>query len=275
VINFTGRELTNTGIKYINGISTPIFEKTSYLFLLDQAAKTIKQTGFAIVVEGNMDAIRMHSIGITNTVAIMGTYLTQEHMETLTKFTNKIILLFDNDKAGMKAIEQSYKSLLPDLFVLVAQVEAKEEAKDPDEYILKYGENHAMDLIEHAQPIELFLIKAYAENYVLTNPVGKDLFINAVKDILLKALQHSKMGTYSDCMTLINQLTGIKEDTLYQLNKEPNKILAILTQEEMKLFDYYFKSSETQSDIQVPAFEYLPAAMQIKLLNHLENTFKQ
>lgn len=275
VVSFTGREITNTGFKYINGASTPIFEKTSYLYLLDQASKPIKQTGFVIVVEGNMDAIRMHTAGITNTVAIMGTYLTEEHMATLGKITNRIILLFDNDKAGIKAIEQSYKNTLPDLFLLVAQVEAQEEAKDPDEYILKYGDNHATDLIEHAQPIELFLINSYAHNYDLSHPVGKDLFLKAVKEILRQTSDHSKMGTYSNCVKRISELTGIKEETLYRINEETQNSVLTLMQEERELFDYYFRYCENPPNIQAPSFEQLPATLQIKLLNYLENSLKQ
>ncbi|HPY99517.1 MAG TPA: DNA primase, partial [bacterium] len=97
---------TVTGGKYINSPQTEVYDKSRVLFALDKAKKAIKERGFAIVVEGQMDAIACHQHGFTNTVASSGTALTREQLKLLKRFSNNLVLSFDMDSAGQLAADR-------------------------------------------------------------------------------------------------------------------------------------------------------------------------
>ena len=138
VVGFTGRIYEDTNqAKYINSKESNIFKKGQILFNYHRAKQEIKRKKEVILVEGNMDAIRMFAIGIKNVVALMGTSLTEEQVAIIKSLRAKIILMFDNDSAGEIATYQN-GTILEEANLIPYIVRLSGE-KDPDEYIIKNG----------------------------------------------------------------------------------------------------------------------------------------
>lgn len=138
VVGFTGRIYEDTNqAKYINSKESNIFKKGQILFNYHRAKQEIKRKKEVILVEGNMDAIRMYTSGIKNVIALMGTSLTNEQVEIIKGLRAKIILMFDNDSAGEIATYQN-GTILEEANLTPSIVRLSRE-KDPDEYIIKNG----------------------------------------------------------------------------------------------------------------------------------------
>lgn len=137
VIAFGGRTLNNTGAKYINSPTTPLFDKSNTLYGLEQARHEIVATGTAVIVEGYTDVIMAHQYGCTNVVATLGTSLTSGHGRILRRYAEQVILVFDSDTAGMEAANRGLEVCLSQhLDIKLAFVP---EGKDPCEYLLTAG----------------------------------------------------------------------------------------------------------------------------------------
>jgi DNA primase len=136
-IAFGGRVMDNSLPKYINIPETPIFKKSQTLFGINIAKDYISKTGFAIIVEGYIDTITCHQYGFKNTIAPLGTALTQQHLNKLKLFTEKIILTFDSDKAGILAAKRSLKIAANSNFR--ARILLLPEGEDPDSFLRRRG----------------------------------------------------------------------------------------------------------------------------------------
>lgn len=137
VIGFGGRTLNDTGAKYINSPTTPLFDKSNTLYGLEQARHEIVATGTAVIVEGYTDVIMAHQYGCTNVVAALGTSLTSGHGRMLRRYAEQVILVFDSDTAGMEAANRGLEVCLSQhLDIKLAFVP---EGKDPCEYLLVAG----------------------------------------------------------------------------------------------------------------------------------------
>ena len=138
VVGFTGRIYENNEqAKYINSKESTIFKKGQILFNYHRAKQEIKRKKEVILVEGNMDAIRMYASGIKNVIALMGTSLTKDQVAIIKGLHANIILMFDNDSAGEIATYQN-GSILEEAGLSFQVVRLSGE-KDPDEYIIKNG----------------------------------------------------------------------------------------------------------------------------------------
>ena len=138
VVGFTGRIYENTDqAKYINSKESAIFKKGQILFNYHRAKQEIKRKKEIILVEGNMDAIRMYASGIKNVVALMGTSLTKDQVAIIKGLRAHVILMFDNDSAGEVATYQN--GLILEEAGLNFQIVRLSGEKDPDEYIIKNG----------------------------------------------------------------------------------------------------------------------------------------
>src|SRR5690606_5820109 len=138
VIAFGGRTLGNDPAKYKNSRETALFDKSATLFGWHRAREAIREKGFAIVVEGYMDALQLWNFGFTQTVACLGTALTLEHLKQLSQITERVYLLFDGDFAGHNASLRTVQHALevPKPQIKVVALPAKE---DPDSYLRKAG----------------------------------------------------------------------------------------------------------------------------------------
>ena len=182
VVAFGGRKLeeNETLAKYINSNENLIYSKKKHLFALNLA----KQTGEKkiILVEGYMDAISLHQRGIKNVVASLGTALTEEQGRLLRKYSEQVIFSYDSDGAGQEAIKRGLEVL--EAQGCDARVIQMEGAKDPDEFIIKYGTGRFNMLIDNAISLTEFKIKVLKQNYNLDNPSDKVKFLRAVTKLL-------------------------------------------------------------------------------------------
>jgi len=180
VVGFTGRIFNNEdSAKYINTKETSIYKKGNILFNYYNAKNYIKTEKCAILVEGNMDAIRMYSSGIKNVLALMGTALTKEQVDIIKKLRVPIILMLDNDSAGELATNNVGDELTRNN--IEVKVVRLDEAKDPDEYIIKFGVNAFIDTIKHSLNYFDYKLNYLKENKNLNNT---DELISYVKSVL-------------------------------------------------------------------------------------------
>ncbi len=182
VIAFGGRVLDDSKPKYINSPENIVYSKGRHLFGLNVAKKG--DTKKLLIVEGYMDVISLHQRGITNVVASLGTALTQQQGWLLRKNSEQIILSFDSDEAGqtakMRAID-IMQNMGCDIRIL-----QMEGAKDPDEYIIKYGNIRFQNLVEKALSVIEFKVKLLKKDLDLNNTSDKIKFLNQIAKLISK-----------------------------------------------------------------------------------------
>jgi DNA primase len=140
VIGFTARILETgekAGPKYINSPETPLYTKGQVLFNLDKARSAIRQTGFALLVEGQMDCISVFLRGIQNVIATSGTAFTEQQVAVLRRHTSQVVVNFDPDAAGANAAEKSIALLTEEGFTI--KIVTLDDGLDPDRYIRERG----------------------------------------------------------------------------------------------------------------------------------------
>lgn len=157
VIAFGGRVMDDSKPKYLNSADTPVFKKSRNLFSLN-LAKTQVQDRKLILAEGYMDVISIYQAGFHNVIATLGTALTEEQARLISQYAEQVIISYDSDVAGQRASERAI-TLLSQAGV-VTRVLAMSGAKDPDEYIKKFGPTRFKLLLEGANnPVEFELLK--------------------------------------------------------------------------------------------------------------------
>lgn len=180
VVGFTARIFNGEKTaKYLNSKESEVFKKGKILFNLHRAKEFIKEKHEVIIVEGNMDAIRMYSVGFKNTIALMGTSLTKDQISLLKKLKSKIVLMFDNDSAGEQATINNGQTLLNDGFDV--SVVRLTDYKDPDDYIKYYGYDKMLNAINGKVSFIDFKMFYLKKNKNLNNT---DELIKYVKEVL-------------------------------------------------------------------------------------------
>ena len=185
VIGFSGRIYDNSDLnKYQNTKETPIFKKRENLFNYHRAKEEIRKSKYVIVMEGFMAVIRAHTIGVRNAIATMGTALSNEQAALIKKLSNTIYLCYDGDDAGAKATLTSgdeFTKMGCNVFVIPLS-----DKLDPDDYIIKYGEEAFKNLIENAVSYSEYKIKAIKKSYNLSNVDDKTVYVNKVLNEIAK-----------------------------------------------------------------------------------------
>jgi DNA primase len=225
VIGFTGRDFSGSkdAPKYFNTQETALFKKSKTLFGLPFAKQLAKATGSMFLVEGNADVIKMHQLGIHNTVCSGGTALTPDQVEIHKKYVSCVIIIGDSDKAGQNAVARSAEMLLrAGLFVSIISLpvpEAKEKKNDPDSFFTsqdmfkEFEASHKTDYIIH-----------YCKNNV-----PKNLDAHAQSNLvtflseLISFLPASSHNTYLDELAKVRKPKKIWEDGLKKFKEEPEK----------------------------------------------------
>ena len=179
VIAFGGRRINNEDksvAKYINSSDTPVYKKSSVLYALNYA-KNSKYKGI-ILAEGYMDVIALHQAGFDNAVAACGTAFTQEQARLLSRYTDEIIVTLDADEAGQKATNRTIEILKSTgMNIRVLRVDG---AKDPDEFIKKFGAGRFQALLDGANNDIEYKISAAKAKFDITTDDGK---LSALKQI--------------------------------------------------------------------------------------------
>lgn len=209
VVGYTGRIFNNeTSAKYINTKETIIYKKGNLLFNYYNAKNYIREEKQVILVEGNMDAIRMYSSGIRNVIALMGTAITKEQIEIIKKLRVPIILMLDNDAAGNLATLNIGEELTKNN--IECKVVRLNGAKDPDEYIIKFGVEPLKDTIKHSLNFFDYKLQSLKENKNLDNAEELTKYIKEV----LKMLETSDNLTKEITIKKISEEYNIDYDVL-------------------------------------------------------------
>ena len=226
VIAFGGRVLGDAKrYKYLNSPENIVYSKGKHLFGLNVAKKY--DTKKILIVEGYMDAISLHQRGITNVVASLGTALTTNQGWLLRKNAEQVILGFDSDEAGQTAILRAME-VMQNMGCDIRALQIN-GAKDPDEYIIKYGSARFQKLMDEAISLVEFKVKILKQNLNLENTTDKIKFLNETSKILAKIDNDVEKEIYIE---KISKGYNISKEALFgQVNKiqyknvSTNKIL--------------------------------------------------
>ena len=221
-VGFSGRIYDNSKLsKYMNTKETPIFKKGTCLYHYNASKEYVRLEKSVIVMEGFMDVIRASTIGIKNTVALMGTALTEDQISLLKKLSLNILMCLDGDDPGQDAILHNGELL--EKAGLNVKVICLKDVEDPDSYILKYGEEKFKSLINNAINYSDFRIERLKNNVnfesdqELSNYVNRVLKeISKIKDeirceIMLKKLANETNLSYNTLEKKFNEYKSLDE----------------------------------------------------------------
>lgn len=221
------------GPKYLNSPSTPLFDKSRTLYLVDRAKSAMRKSGQAVLVEGYTDALMAHQAGFANVVASLGTALTPGQVALLTRYAKRIALAYDVDPAGQSAGTFG----VTELNALISEVQAGDgsvgltdvgvvrlpEGKDPDEVIRETPEvwRTATDAPD---PILTYLIDYHASRVDVTKPEGRKRLVDGVMPTLRKVADPVVRDSY---VQILARRSGLEERTLLEvLHAKPSPLAA-------------------------------------------------
>lgn len=245
VVGFSGRIYKDTSQnKYLNTKETEIFKKGEMLYHYHVAREECREKKSVIVMEGFMDVIRASSIGIKNTVALMGTALTKEQIALIKRLSTNIILCLDGDGPGQHATQSIGDTLLEQ--GLEIKVVRLPDSDDPDSFILKNGKERFEGLVEAAQNFSDYKMEKLKENVNFQSDEEKANYINSVidetarlddpirREVVLKRLAKEFDISYNTLEMRINNL----------IKKEPDKEKIVIPERKSTKKDKYTKAYE-------------------------------
>ena len=213
VIGFSGRvmDAEAKAAKYVNSPETPLFHKNRVLFAFDKARKPIVEARRAIVVEGQIDAIRCHQAGLRNVVASQGTALTENHARLIKRYADEVVLVLDADAAGVKAaLGSSEIFVAAELSVRVATLP---EGEDPDSLIRKSGAETFSELVGQAVPALDFLVDCLGKREGMESEAGRMRVVRAALELIAKCPSAARRDTL---LARAAELLGVSPQALAQ-----------------------------------------------------------
>ena len=172
VLGFGGRSIDQEQQpKYLNSPENYVFKKGSIFYGFNWAKEKIKTTGFSIIVEGYFDLVKMHLSGFNNTLASLGTALTDSHLRTLKRWTNNILLVFDSDSAGSAAAYRSIESILAAGFQV--KIGVMPSGFDPEDFLDNYGYDALKNLLNQSKDFIDFVYQVGSQKYSVDSIKGK------------------------------------------------------------------------------------------------------
>lgn len=210
VVGFGGRIMNDkdkSAAKYLNSPETLIFNKRKNLFALNLAKKS--KLGYLILVEGYMDAISLHQYGFDCAVASLGTALTEDGANLLSRYTDQVVLIYDGDAAGQNASQRAIPIL--EKAGLQVKVLQMRDAKDPDEFLKKYGADRFKILLKESSNRIEYQLNAIARKYNLQEDDQKVKYLQESAELvgtLSSAVQREVYGGR------VAELAGISPDAM-------------------------------------------------------------
>ncbi|WP_300356846.1 DNA primase [Fusobacterium sp.] len=289
IIAFGGRTLeTSKEVpKYINSPDTPIFKKGKNLYGIKEKGNILRKKNYTLLMEGYMDVLSAHLYGFDVALASLGTAFTLEQGQLLKRYTNNVILSLDMDKAGQMATEKTafiLKNLGFNIRVLNFQ-----NAKDPDEFLKKYGKEEFLKSVKNSLEIFDFLYELYSKEYDLSNIMSKQKFIERFKEFFQNVESSLEKTLYLDKLSkainieksilqniLIdnNNYKEMKTSTYVEEKELKSKNIVTNTLEditiELILADISYYEYFRDKDIEVPLYKKL-----FTFLESLEETEKK
>ena len=220
VIGFTARILVDDpkAPKYINTPQTILYDKSRHVFGLHLAKEAIRRDQYAVLVEGNLDVIASHGIGVRQVVATAGTALTPYHLKTIGRFTNDVRLSFDQDRAGLQATERAIP-IASQVGVSLSVITIP-SGKDPDELI---RQDASLWLRTIEQPLYAldWLIERYIQELDITSGVGKRKFSDIILPVVAKLVDEVERDHY---LGRLAELLGVSKEALQQKLNQQKKL---------------------------------------------------
>jgi len=262
VVGFSGRlyEPSETEPKYVNSPYTEIFTKGEILYNLDKAQPFIRRENRVVLYEGFLDVIASVKAGVKEAVCSMGTQLTENQAALIKKYTDKVVLCYDGDKAGFEAMAKAIKLLIA--HKLEVAIVLLPEGLDPDDYVKKYSQKAFAEYLATKQiDIYEFLYQHMKQDFDLTKASQIEMFKLKVFDFLLQKAS----GTITDIyLQRMASDIGVETDTLkadfngYQLTKAITKSLQDrkTRQTDYLIPDRYFQAETILINYYLKALEY-------------------
>ncbi|MBP3765621.1 MAG: DNA primase [Bacilli bacterium] len=183
LVGYSGRIFNGEKLnKYFNTKETEIFKKGEILYNYHRAKSAVKEHDQVIVVEGFFATIRLHTIGVDNVVATLGTAFTKNHASILKRMAKEIVLCFDGDNAGSDATNSCIKEL--EKVGVIPKIIRLEDNLDPDDYVLKYGKDRMLEKINNPMNIMDYKLNYYKKDKDLTNNQDLSKYVNDMIDEL-------------------------------------------------------------------------------------------
>lgn len=218
VIGFGGRRLNDEDEpKYLNSSESALFDKSTTLYGLHQAAQAIRMSGVAIVTEGYMDTIACHQAGVKNAVATLGTAMTPGNARVLRRLCDTVVLLFDGDEAGQKAAERAVEVFFAEpVDVKIATLSGVTDAKDPDELLKREGGRAVLDkaIAQAIDPLELLFARVRRQiggAGISGRSRVVEEFISRLVDLGLERVDKVR---YQLLIKRLSQITGVDWETI-------------------------------------------------------------
>ena len=207
VIGFSGRILGDGEPKYMNSPETLVFNKSRNLFALNLAKKS--KSGYIILSEGNIDVVSLHQAGFDSAVASLGTSLTPEQARLLSRYTNQVIIAYDNDGAGIKAAQRAIGILEKlDLKVKVLRMSG---AKDPDEFIKLKGADAFRNLLESSENQIDYRLRSVTDKFDLSVDEQKVEFLKEASDLVARLPGSVERQVYA---MRVASMSGVSADVV-------------------------------------------------------------
>ena len=220
VIGFGGRVLDDGTPKYLNTSETIIFNKRKNLFGLNLAKKS--KFGYLILVEGNIDVVTLHQYGFDCAVASLGTSLTEEHATLLSRYTEQVVLTYDGDEAGQRAAKRAIPML--EKVGIRVKVLKMRDAKDPDEFLHKFGPDAFKLLLEESSNRVDYQLGAIGAKYNLKDDDQKIRYVQEAAELLCTLDSSVKREVYG---TRVAEKAGITPEAMkLEINKAFKRRLA-------------------------------------------------
>ena len=206
IVGFGGRIIDSGEPKYLNSPESVIYSKKYNLYGLHSASKHIQKEGKVIIVEGYLDLLMLHQAGIKNSVAALGTALTEQQIQILNRYTPNIITVFDSDPSGEKAmirsLEPFLKSALSPRLVLLPQ------GDDPDSFVRQHGQDAFRVKTDEAGLLLDFVIEKIIQKHQIATPRGKINACDEIVPLLKKISDGMERDLY---VQKVSQRIGVKE----------------------------------------------------------------
>ena len=229
IIGFGGRVMDDSTPKYLNSPETLVFNKRKNLFALNLAKKS--KLGYLILVEGYMDAIALHQYGFDCAVASLGTSLTEEHAAILSRYTEQVYLIYDGDEAGQRAAQRAIPML--EKAGIRIKVLKMRDAKDPDEFLKKFGPDRFKLLLEESSNRVEYQLNAIRAKYDLREDDQKIRYVHDAAELISTLESAIQREVYSG---RVAESAGITMDTMkLEVNKAFKRRMAIKRKQQEKI----------------------------------------
>ncbi|MBQ9779435.1 MAG: DNA primase [Clostridia bacterium] len=208
VVAFSGRDVGgDSKAKYLNSSDTPGFQKRKHLYALNFAKNHC--TDELILCEGNMDVVALHAAGFENAVASLGTALTDDHARIMAKYTKQVILAYDSDEAGQRAAHRAMGIFAKvGLDVRILQMR---DAKDPDEFIKKFGADRFRQLLKQSRTGFDFKLQTVLSRHDIAIPDEKIKAANELCEIIARVYSSAEREVY---ITAVADKLGLSTESL-------------------------------------------------------------